>query len=147
MIDLDSQRASHALANIRQLREQAEKETGTATEQAKATYGNYVSFVKALPAAILINGLGQALASELAAKGNKNATQIGHDKLFQHINTWLGRNDPLAPYPNAIADDVGILNALVDGDQHSYTIAQQEAMAYLGWLKKFAVALLIVTFR
>lgn len=146
MSDLDMQRASSALTKIRALRQHADAQAGeNDVEKAENSYGNYVSFVKALPAAILQNGLGQALATELAASKNDNATGIGHHWLFLHLSDWLVRDDKLAPYRNGNKDKYGVLTALADtnNDQENYVIAQYEAMAYLGWLKKFAVAMLI----
>ena len=52
MADLDRRRAADALDRIRILQDKGQQE-----------YGNYVSLVKALPAVILQNGLGQALAA------------------------------------------------------------------------------------
>lgn len=132
MADLDRQRAADALERIRILQDKGETE-----------YGNYVSFVKALPAVILQNGLGQALAAELAASGTGNDTKNGHRYLFHDVNQWLGRNDAMAPYPGRYSEETGILDALLNGNEPAYLQAQHEALAYVAWLKKFAVALLI----
>ncbi len=132
MADLDRQRAADALDRIRMLQEKGEKE-----------YGNYVSFVKALPAVILQNGLGQALAAELASSGTGNDTKNGHRYLFHDVNQWLGRNDAMAPFPDQYSKETGILDALLKGKEAVYLQAQHEALAYVAWLKKFAVALLI----
>ena len=132
MADLDRERADDALQRIRVLE-----------PQGVDTYGNYVSFVKALPAVILQTGLGQALATELAASGTGNATQMGHYHLFHDVNRWLGRNAETAPYRNGYNEQTGILQPLMSGDEKKYIQAQHEALAYVAWLKKFAVALLI----
>ena len=56
---LDQQRAKFALDRIRELEELGEEK-----------YGHYVSYVSALSATIVMNGLGQALTTQLAkAKG------------------------------------------------------------------------------
>ena len=128
MADLDHKRAKNALVQIR-----ARQSGG------QESYGNYVSYVKALPAVILQNGLGQALATELAASTKDN----GHRCLFEDVNKWLGRDADEAPYRNAYTPESGILGALVQGENQSgYIHAQHEAMAYTSWLKKFAVAML-----
>ncbi len=132
MADLDRQRAADALERIRLLQKTGEKE-----------YGNYVSFVKALPAVILQNGLGQALAAELASSGTENDTKNGHRCLFHDVCQWLGRNDAMAPFPERYSKETGILDALVNGEESVYLQAQHEALAYVAWLKKFAVALLV----
>lgn len=132
MADLDRQRADDALQRIRALKPQGVE-----------TYGNYVSFVKALPAVILQTGLGQTLATELAASGTGNATQKGHKCLFNDVNRWLGRDSETAPYRDSCDEQTGILQPLMSGNQKEYLLAQHEALAYVAWLKKFAVALLI----
>jgi len=131
MTDIDQQRANTALKKVQDL-------------QGKGYnyYGNYVSFVKALPATILQIGLGQAIATELAASGNENETQKGHKQLFESINEWLGRDDDIAPYPRTHRKREGVLPELMASKQEKFIYAQQEALAYLDWLKKFAVALL-----
>ncbi|HID36591.1 MAG TPA: type III-B CRISPR module-associated protein Cmr5 [Ghiorsea sp.] len=131
MNDIDQQRANHALKEIQNLKTQGYN-----------TYGKYVSYVKALPATILQIGLGQALATEFSSSGNDNDTGKGHDCLFKSLCNWLGRNEKEAPYSNTAMSFDGILAALTNGTQEEYTYAQYEAIAYLDWLKKFAVALL-----
>ena len=131
MADLDRERAADALNRIRTLKEKGEEE-----------YGNYVSFVKALPAVILQNGLGQALAAELASSGTGNDTKNGHRCLFHDVNQWLGRDDAMAPFPNQYSVETGILEPLLKEKESVYLRAQHEALAYVAWLKKFAVALL-----
>lgn len=131
MSDFDQKRAEHALKKIQALQ-----------EEGYGHYGNYVSFVKALPATILQIGLGQALATELASSGNGNDTEKGHANLLKSLQEWLGRSSPKAPYPNAATKPNGLLTELTSGTQEQYIYAQYEAIAYLDWLKKFAVALL-----
>jgi CRISPR-associated protein Cmr5 len=122
---LDQQRAAHALKCIDEL--------ATGPKAAK-----YVSYVKALPATILTCGLGQALATELAAKDE------AHDKLAEHVARWLleapgsmyGKEPPQSDHARQL------LHRIVKGDQRAYVWAQAEAIAYVGWLKKPAVAFL-----
>lgn len=115
-------RAEHALAQINAL--QGER------------YGNYVSYVRALPAQILQMGLGQALATQLAAA--KGCGDDPHRWLFNHVEGWLCGEDPDAPYRGKEP----IMEAIVQHDETHYLRAQAEALAYLEWLKKFAVGLL-----
>lgn len=68
---LDQQRAAHALQCVDEL------------QRDPKTAAKYVGYVKAMPAAILANGLGEALATELAAKDKV------HDKLAEHVARWL----------------------------------------------------------
>jgi CRISPR-associated protein Cmr5 len=116
------QRAKHALAAIKAL------------ERDKARIGKYTSYVKGLPANILRGGLGQAMAMELAgAKKDK-----GHKILFEQVEEWLLRGWANSCYRG----QPSLLEAIVVGDQAKYVRAQAEALAYLEWLKKFAVAFL-----
>lgn len=123
---LDQQRAAHALSRIREL------------EQNATVAGNYVTYVKALPASILANGLGQALATELAANDK------AHDALAGHVAAWL-LTAPGSPYRSNPSNSDGakiVLSQIVEGDQRAYVWAQAEAISYVGWLKKLAVAFL-----
>lgn len=120
---LEQRRAAHALEAIRSL-------------EMSGKYGNYVSYVKGLPATILQNGLGQAMATLLAgAKGNE---QDAHRRLYDHLQCWLCRSEPEAPYSR----DQDLLAAITGHDEAHYLRAQAEALAYLTWLKKLAVAYL-----
>lgn len=119
-------RAEHALARVNSLTTEADG------------YGNYASYVKALPARIIMNGLGQALAMERAgANANNEAVSIGHQHLYAHLQDWLLNGWQHGPYQgnDIIAD-------LIAGGEQDYIRAQAESMAYLEWLKKFAVAFL-----
>lgn len=119
---LEQERAADALRKIKEL--------------SSAKPGFYVSYVSALPATIVMNGLGQALVMLLAkAKGNKSSE---HYLLHQHIASWLSeRVEGL----KAGSGD-GVVEALMNGDQDLYVRAQTEAMSYLHWLKQFARAYL-----
>jgi CRISPR-associated protein Cmr5 len=113
---LEQRRAAHALKAIQDLRD----------------YGNCASYIDALPAAILNNGLGQALATELAGQDR------GHKKLYELMQEWLCGNDPSAPYRG----NPSLIEAITAGSESDYLRAQPEALAYLVWLKKFARAFL-----
>ncbi len=125
-LTIEQERAQHALRQIHDLQ-----------DRCRDWQDHYKSYVKGLPAAILSNGLGQTLATLLsAAKGQQ---QDAHYVLYQHIEKWLGRSDPLAPYPGA----PNVIKAITSHDSTAYRAAQMEAMAYLVWLKKFAAAYLL----
>jgi CRISPR-associated protein Cmr5 len=128
---LEQKRAKHALHQIQEL--------------SREKPGNYASYVKALPAAILMNGLGQALATERAASDPANA----HLKLATHVARWLLNKDAHTKYgrpADGEAPDLDpaqqLLSRMVAGDQNAYVWAQAEAIAYVTWLKKFAGAFL-----
>ncbi len=123
---LAQKRAAHALDCVKKLE--------------NMEYGHYVSYVRALPAAILMNGLGQALAMEKANAGKDK----GHDFLYRHMNAWLCNQawEGVSPgWKNSpYANKSDILEAIVSQDEAAYIRAQAEALEYLEWLKKFAVA-------
>ncbi len=118
---LDQLRAEHALNQIKSIENNND--------------GYYVSYVSSLPAAMVMNGLGQAMVTQLAkAKGRTNDS---HYLLFNHVASWLTTQiDEL----NGDAHDVIV--KLMNNDQDVYLRAQAEAMAYLNWLKQFARAYL-----
>jgi len=123
---LDQRRAEFALSCIRDL------------EQSDRDYGHYVSYVSAMPATIVMNGLGQALTTQLAkAKGN-----FEHPRrlLYNHIASWLSQQilELRVPEPQLPR----VIDRLMEGNQDTYVRAQAEAMAYLNWLKQFARAYL-----
>jgi CRISPR-associated protein Cmr5 len=126
---LEQQRAASALKAIEEL-------------SAAGGYGKYVSYVKGLPAAILQNGLGQAMATLLAgaalSKPDRSADHKARETLYQNLSYWLCCDKGQAPYRNA-AD---LMKAITENDEDHYIRAQAEALAYLSWLKKFAVAYL-----
>jgi CRISPR-associated protein Cmr5 len=118
----DLQRAEHALAAVERLRGKS--------------IGHYVSHVRALPANILQNGLGQSLAMLRAAAKGK-ATDP-HQQLYDQMQDWLCRDHKDAPY----VGQPELIQAIVKGSESAYLYAHSEALAYLIWLKKFAVAFL-----
>lgn len=121
---LDQRRAKHALERIK-------------TRQVDGTkQADYLSYVKALPATILQNGLGQAMSTLLAAAKGKE--KDSHYCLYQDVQSWLCGDDEDAPFPNK----GDLLEAITSNDQQHYLKAQAEAQAYLVWLKKFAAAFL-----
>jgi CRISPR-associated protein Cmr5 len=127
---LEQKRAKHALDQIYKLKDN--------------NPGNYGRYVKALPASILMNGLGQALATERAAKNDQ-----AHLKLAEHVADWLLSEEAHTKYRKQTEGEAPkldpaqqLLRQIVEGEQDAYVWAQAEAMAYVTWLKKFAVAFL-----
>lgn len=125
---LDQQRAQHALAQIQSLANDPKYD------------GKYVSYVSALPATIVMNGLGQALATELAKDKGKGKS---HRRLFDHLANWL--TEPGQPLGKLSKSDrtkpQAVLSSLMESEQ-GYVNAQAESMAYINWLKQFARAFL-----
>lgn len=128
MRTLEQIRAADALTRVRSI----EETFGGDREKAD----KFASYVESLPATILANGLGQAAATLLAqAKGNHGDP---HYKLYSFLEDWLCRDASEAPY--RLAND--LMEAIVTNDRQVYLHAQAEALAWLEWLKKFAVAFL-----
>ncbi len=119
---LDQRRAAHALGRIRK-------------RQAHPKQSDYLAYVKALPASILQNGFGQAMATLRAAAKSEDRSDP-HLLLYQDVQDWLCGGDEDAPYRNAR----DLFEAIVGNDQRTYLRAHAEAQSYLDWLKKFAAA-------
>jgi CRISPR-associated protein Cmr5 len=98
----------------------------------------YRSYVERMGPAILMNGLGQALAAELAAAGTspKDDGEKAHRRLYEAVQDWLCRGGGVYP---SLGD---VLGAITEGDQEHYVRAQAEALAWLEWHKKFCRAFL-----
>lgn len=124
---LDQQRAENALSQVQEV-----------VKLTPEDRGHYRSYVQALPADIVMQGLGQALATQRAGYER----DPGHKLLYEHVSQWLCREDFMAPYPPSSQTEGDILAAITKGDRIQYQKAHAEAMEYLAWLKKFAMAYL-----
>lgn len=139
-LTLDQQRAKHSLQIVRGIRGKMGQDPDL-----KQRADDYASYVVRLPADILMNGLGQALAQlQAAAKGKK---EDPHYWLYQDLQNWLCRADPLAPYPpqedhanHAIKKENDLLEAIISNNRRQYQQALSEAMAWLKWHTKITVA-------
>lgn len=102
---------------------------------------SYRHYVENLPIAIHRNGLGQAVAGLRAAAGKLGQKPQGaaYRQLHDHLAAWLCRNDALAPFPGWKRD---LVSAIMDHDMSHYLWAQEEALAWLTWLKTFSQAFL-----
>ena len=96
----------------------------------------YRSYTDALPALILQSGLGQALATELAAGGKRSANPTAHHLLYDHLESWLCSGSGVFTG----SDDA--IQSIITGTEEQYIEAQAEALAWLTWHKKFCRALL-----
>lgn len=118
---LEQRRAQHALRQIKVLQNQ--------------NVGHYVSYVSAMPAVIVMNGLGQALAMQLAKA--QNDQQNPHYRLYHQVASWLSEQlADLQGHPDHVIEQ------LMKQNQQVYLRAQAESLAYLSWLKQFARAYL-----
>lgn len=97
---------------------------------------SYRAYVERLGPGVVMNGLGQALATERAAAGGtQDAKTRAHAALYESVKAWLCRADG-GVYPGA--DD--LLQAIVSHEEPDYLRAQAEALAWLEWHKKFCRA-------
>ncbi|RMG26604.1 MAG: type III-B CRISPR module-associated protein Cmr5 [Methanobacteriota archaeon] len=142
-ITLDHERAQLALQAVQEI---AEGDLNIAKK--------FRSYVESLPAIIVRNGLGQALAMEAAngkvGKKDNNANdsesteekkdkpdEIAHKKLYGIVSKWIlqrvyGIQDEPSP--------LQVIDEIISSDQMTYMRAQEEALLLLQWVKRFANA-------
>ena len=114
MRTLEQRRAAHALARVHEL--------NSRPSEFKERYRSYVD---RLGPAIVMNGLGQALATERAAE------EEAHSELYKSLSMWLCRRED-----GIYRAGRDLLQQLMDRDESSYLRAQAEALAWLEWHKK-----------
>ena len=126
MIITEQQRAADALARIKELK-----------NESKDLKKLYRSYVDRIGPAIVMNGLGQALATERAAAGPKATSdrEKAHQKLYENLQHWLCHESN-----GVYASSPDLLQAITKNDESMYLRAQAEALAWLEWHKKFCRA-------
>lgn len=124
MQTIEQQRAANALSRVEELKNRP--------DEFKKRYRAYVD---RLGPTIVMNGLGQALATESAAAGpalkKEDERAQAHRALYANLQGWLCRSDR-GVYPA----DEDILHAITKNDEQRYLHAQAEALAWLEWHKK-----------
>ncbi len=119
-------------------------EQGRATFAFKAVQGvsdslkkEYKSTAKKLPVLVKTNGLGQTLAflkSKGAAEGKpKNA----HDKLYEHISSWLQTKDA-----KRLVEEGELVEQVINLESHVYRQVTVETLALLNWMRRFVDGLM-----
>lgn len=132
---LDQRRAAYSMERVKNI----EHQYPSTDPKRYPDQDRYADYVERLPAAILTNGLGQALAQLLAAaRRANNPEEDPHYLLYQDVSSWLCREDADAPFPR----EKDILEAITHGGRKQYMQAVGEALAWLEWHKKLAVAYL-----
>lgn len=126
MKTIEQLRAADALARIAEL-----------GDRSNGFKKRYRAYVDRLCPTIVKNGLGQALATELASAGPhpQKDDERAHQELYQSVQRWLCRADG-GVYSSA-AD---LLQAIMSHEEECYLRAQAEALAWLEWHKKFCRA-------
>ena len=120
MNTMSQRRAKFALHQVLEI-------TKNKDEKAKK---EFKSFSAGAPAMILQNGFGQTLAFWLAKRSEK------HIALFRVVVEWLSRENNILTKNN----DAEFMKELSSIDQNKYLTAQNEALALLEWVKRFANA-------
>jgi len=88
----------------------------------------FKSFTAGVPSMILMNGFGQTLAFMVAKKDDK------YIKVLSMIKRWLVQKGNI----NAVNNDREFIMKISGLDQKKYLEAQNETMALLEWVKRFA---------
>lgn len=106
---------------------------------------DYRGLVRKAPAMIKTNGLGQFLAF-LLAKANQDARELeapdakpsrAEAVLYRHMALWLCSKDSPVPWGEIQGT---LMERVLSADSWVYRQAAGEALAYVGWLKRFAEA-------
>ena len=127
---MDQERAEFALKKIQAI-------LGGADQSHKAEVRRYLNN---LPALIRMNGLGQALAFFLTKKKKKPEDKdTAHETIYYMVSAWLC---DVSSKGRIFSESADVLSAITQSDMAHYMAAQNEGLALLQWLKKFAVALL-----
>lgn len=96
----------------------------------------YEKLVQGTPTHVHTAGLGQTVAFYLSRKRQSNPE---YHKLLTHLATWLLRA-PGSDVPDLAKTPDDLMTDIQGGDTESYRRRTSEALAYLGWLKRFAAA-------
>ena len=122
MRTLEQERAHHALARVDEL-----------SDRSHEFKQRYRSYVDRLGPSVVMNGLGQALATVRAAAGvnPKSDDQKAHHEIYRSLQQWLCRDKG-----NVYASNHDLLQAITEKDETLYLRAQIEALAWLEWHKK-----------
>lgn len=133
MRTLEQQRASAALDAVNDVSKRADLR------------GKYRQRLESFPAQIRILGLVQAWAL-LDRDCQDGSDQASAKSLRADMVRWLGRSCPHLPLRSGdgsgVAEPERALARLFEIDQASYLVVHREAVAYAGWLKRLAQALL-----
>lgn len=99
----------------------------SASSNSAVNQKEYKSCAASFPVMIHMNGLGQA-AAFYKSKGGE------HARLYDLLSEWLTKAGQ--PY----AKKADLLEGITQDNMHSYRLAQAEAQALMGWVKKFTMA-------
>ena len=106
----------------------------------KSLVKNYHSYVKKIPALILSNGLGQALAFVKAKSEKGNAYDLIYKQLTEYMKSEYTTRIQM-PHDNELQDNE-LIDWIISCDSSTYKYITQEILALLNWLKRFAEGLI-----
>jgi len=118
---MQQQRAKFALEGVKR----------AAQKLSRAAQNEYCSHVAGLPFMIHANGLGQSAAfySSKAIGSETNDYRL----IYELLSDWL--KEPGQPFEGR-----ELLEGITQCDMSSYLVAQAEAMVFMNWARKFAIA-------
>ena len=148
-LTIGQRRAAHSLAAIKGLEGLESEQIEVYVQQfvslewlfrqSSLDIGKFDSYVERLPANIVTNGLGQAMALELAisrlGKTDRKPDERAHELLYRIVESWL-QECGICP------KGTNLMERIVNSSQEDYIRIQYEALAYLDWLKMFTQAYL-----
>lgn len=110
------------------------------TEKEEDIRKNYRSYVRGLPAMILTNGLGQALAFINAKKENPEKNQKNaYNYLYEHIEEYMKSGNTVKI---SVENGKNLVEWVISIDSQRYRWATEEILAFSNWLRRFAEALI-----
>lgn len=98
----------------------------------------YRSLVRSLPAIILSNGYGLAMAYLYSNSINGKGRNKAFDYLYGHIKIWLIKQRIL------LDNGKDLISNIADSDKDTYRLLESETLTLLEWLKRFAEGASIV---
>ncbi len=117
---IQQQRAKHALSKIQEWKKESSE-----------VQKNLESYSRDLPAMVLMNGLGQAVAfAKMKGESFKE-----YSMLYQALRDWLRECQPDLEQPE-------LIEIITNVDMYRYQQLQAELLMYLDWIKKFSKAFL-----
>ncbi len=118
-----------------------QQRSGFALEKIEKVFGGQTdkdtaNFIVGLPTMILQNGFGQTLAFLFSKWNGKNDQKhMKYKKCADIMLDWANKNSA------GLGDELmGALTRISKMDAHVYLKIQQETLAMLGWLKRYARA-------
>lgn len=120
---LEQDRANYAWNCVKKIKDRNEEQVEK----------KYKSFVNKSSALVLTNGLGNTLAFYQSKYDGKSAEAQAYKDLYAHIDEWLKKQDII---------DQNVLQWILSEKTSSLDVvrATKETVAFISWLKRFAVA-------